>query len=179
MWEADRQARDVLAAARVKAAAAVFAAVVSRSKAYDRGEGSVPHRPHDGSEFVQAVERSHFVRLGQGRIIEYCAAKVFYCAAKEEHRLADMNDFGGTLPNRMYAQPASVSPDETATSACRLHRRASCSWRAQSILRFPLRKELDSMSVFPRSRPATTGTFKRRPITSAIRRVGMPSSPTP
>jgi len=55
-------------------------------------------------KLIEPVERGHFVRFRERRIVEYRVAKIVDGAAVTEHRLADVNDLGSPLPERMNAQ---------------------------------------------------------------------------
>jgi hypothetical protein len=56
------------------------------------------------SEFIQPVERGHFISLCQRGVVEYGIAKIFDGRAHGQHGLSDVHDLGGPVTDNVHAQ---------------------------------------------------------------------------
>src|SRR5580704_9502121 len=55
-------------------------------------------------KFVEPVERGHFVSFRERRVVENRVAEIFDGASVIHHGLPDVNNFGGALPDHVYAK---------------------------------------------------------------------------
>src|SRR6266849_286126 len=65
----------------------------------DNSKGSESH-----SEFIQPIERRHFIRFRERRIVKHRVAKIFYRRSHRQHHLSNVHDLCRSVPNNVHAQ---------------------------------------------------------------------------